>query len=438
LNASAHLFLLTDAIANLPLAGGTVTLGPAFQQSGAITNLTIAGATLAGTNTVNGTFNWNNGTIAGPLMILSNGVMNIRGTTTLLLEGPLTNAGTVTWTNNGDLDVLNGSGVYFGSIENLPGALFDIQSDQTMFNNAGGPTSFHNVGTLQKSGRTGMTGISIAVTNSGIIAILHGNISFSGGFTPVGGTLQFGMSSPTGYGSMIISGNAQLAGTLGVVWLNGFVPAFGNAFTLLNYGSFTGAFTNLNLPSGALWQVSYGPTTFTLTVTNINKLVFTTQPSSGELPGQILSPIVVQVQDPSGNPVAINGLPIRVSTNTGSGNLSGTLTQNTDPTGQATFSDLSLDATGTKTLRATATGLTTGISAPFQIVPLIGMQFTGGGVLLQLNGTNSHGITTIDVSSNLLSSWLPIYTNAPTNGVIQFLDTAATNYPIRFYRIIEQ
>src|SRR5262249_9524917 len=124
--------------------------------------------------------------------------------------------------------------------------------------------------------------------------------------------------------------------------------------------------------------------------------------------------------------------------NSGTGNVNGTLTRNTDPTGQATFSDLSLDAVGTKTLRAAATGLTAGVSTSFQIVPPIGMQLTGAGFLLQLNGTNSHAVTTIDVSTNLSSTWLPLYTNAPTNGVIQFLDAAATNYPIRFYRIIEQ
>ena len=60
-------------------------------QSGTITNLTIAGATLAGTNTVTGTFNWSNGTIAGgPLTVASNGVLNVNGpAATMYLESPL-------------------------------------------------------------------------------------------------------------------------------------------------------------------------------------------------------------------------------------------------------------------------------------------------------------------------------------------------------------
>jgi hypothetical protein len=49
---------------------------------------------------------------------------------------------------------------------------------------------------------------------------------------------------------------------------------------------------------------------------------------------------------------------------------------------------------------------------------------------------NSTAVT-IYASTNL-SSWSPIYTNAPTNGPILFLDTAATNYRARFYHILEQ
>ncbi|HWY78290.1 MAG TPA: hypothetical protein VN281_21925 [Verrucomicrobiae bacterium] len=436
------LWLLTDEISNLPLTGGTVNLGPNFQQNGAITNLTIAGATLAGTNIVTGTFNWNNGTIAGgPLTIDSNGVMNINASTTLYLENPLTNWGTVTWTNTGflgDLDVLNNNGLpYAGLIENLPGALFDIQCDHSLFNNAGSTAYFHNLGTLQKSAKSGTTGISLPVTNSGTIASLKGNLSFSGGFTPVGGALLFGLSNSNSLGVMSISGNATLGGTVGVLWLNGFVPASGNSFTVLNYGSYTGIFTNVTVPpSAAVWLTNYGPTSFTMSVASINKLGFTTQPVGGKLTNIIIAPVIVQLEDPSNNPVTISGVPITVSVNSGAGIINGTLTQSTDLTGKSTFSDLSFSAIGPKTLRATSSGLTTAISVPFQIVPLIGLQWTATGFLVQLNGTNSLAPVIIYASTNL-SSWIPIYTNAPTNGPIQFLDTSATNYRARFYHTSE-
>jgi hypothetical protein len=81
--------------------------------------------------------------------------------------------------------------------------------------------------------------------------------------------------------------------------------------------------------------------------------------------------------------------------------------------------------------------LTPATSASFRIVPLIEVQWTSSGFMLQLNGTNSFGPTIIYASTNLMS-WTPIYTNPPTTNVIQFFDTSSTNFPIRFYRAVEQ
>ena len=439
--AGGTLLLQSNAIPGLLLAGGTVYLGPAF-EGGSITNLTISGATLSGTNTVTGTFNWNNGTIAGGSMtIATNGVMNMDPTATMLLESPLTNFGILAWTNStggfaGNLELLYG-GAAFGLIENLAGALFDVQCDESLY--ASGPAYFHNIGTLQKSALTGTTGISIPVTNSGTISVLSGNIGFSGGFTPVGGSLLYGLSSPTSYGTMSVSGNVNLGGTVGVLWLNGFVPANGNSFTVLTYGSHTGVFTNFTSPPGAQWTSNYTSTSFTLSVASINQLVFTTQPVGGKLTNIILAPIVVQVEDPSSNAVPVSGIPITLSLNAGSGTVNGTLLQNTDSSGKATFGNLSFNAAGSKTLRATSPGLTSSLSVPFQILPLIGLQPTNTGFLIQLNGSNISSTVTIYASTNLANAaaWIPIYTNPPTNGSVQFLDTAATNYSRRFYRFTQ-
>ena len=439
LTGTGSLFLLSDVIANLSLAGGSVNLGPAF-EGGTITNLTIAGATLAGTNTLTGTFNCNNGAIAnGSLTIASNGVMNINGSTDFFVDCPLTNFGTVTWSNTGGLGVLNdGSAAHAGLVENLAGGLFDIQCDENLFNNVGGMAYFHNTGTLQKSALTGTTFISIPVTNSGTVSPLSGNLSFPDGFTFQGGVLLFGLSSSSSFGTASISGNATLGGTVGVVWLGGFVPASGNLFTVLTYGSHTGIFTNVIVPpSAAVWVTNYTSTSFTMSVASINKLAFTTQPIGGELTNVIIAPVVVQIEDPSNNPVAVSGVPITVGLDSGSGIVNGTLTQSTDSSGKSTFSDLSFSTVGAKTIHATSSGLTTAISVPFQILPLVGLQTTNTGFLIQLNGTNSHGSTIISASTNLIT-WIPIFTNAPTNGPILFLDTNATNFRARFYKIVEQ
>jgi hypothetical protein len=432
-----NLTLLTDVMANLPLVGGNLILGPGF-QGGTITNLTLSGSTLLSTNTVTGALNWNGGVLAAPLTIATNGLLTLSGGATHYLENTLTNAGTVVMTNSGGLVVSYASVFgYFGLIENLPGALWDIQNDQSIYNNEIGPAYFHNAGTVRKSGHTGTTMIYIPFYNSGTVTVQYGTVALDGGFTPMGGELLFGLSSPTSFGTMSILGNATLGGTVGVIWLNGFVPASGNSFTVLNYGSYTGIFTNTDLPSAALWQTNYGPTSFTISVASINKLAFTIEPAGGKLPDAILAPVVVQVEGPGGNPIATNGVPVTLSLNSGSGTLSGTLTQNTDPTGKATFSELSINSIGMKTLRASSSGLTAATSTVFAIVPLIGTQWTSSGFVLQLNGTNSLGSTIISASTNLMS-WMPIYTNAPTNGAIMFLDPTSTNFMDRFYRILQQ
>ena len=56
----------------LQLTGGTVLLGPDFQNGGKINNLVINGSTLAGTNTVTGSLTFSGGSINGPLTVGSN------------------------------------------------------------------------------------------------------------------------------------------------------------------------------------------------------------------------------------------------------------------------------------------------------------------------------------------------------------------------------
>ena len=44
------------------------------------------------------------------------------------------------------------------------------------------------------------------------------------------------------------AGNVALNGTASVTWLNGFMPAVGNSFALLDYGSQSGTFANITFP----------------------------------------------------------------------------------------------------------------------------------------------------------------------------------------------
>ena len=84
--------------------------------------------------------------------------------------------------------------------------------------------------------------ISVAFTNTATVNALVGILSFNGNFTTAGGTLAFGVSGLSSFGQINVSGNVALNGTASVAWLDGFTPAIGNSFALLNYGSHSGTF----------------------------------------------------------------------------------------------------------------------------------------------------------------------------------------------------
>jgi alpha-tubulin suppressor-like RCC1 family protein len=65
------------------------------------------------------------------------------------------------------------------------------------------------------------------------------------------------------------------------------------------------------------------------------------------------------------------------------------------------------------------------------------MTFTSGGCGLELDSLSGHGPTIIYASTNLVN-WLPIFTNPPQVGLLQFWDASATNDSARFYRAAEQ
>ncbi len=60
-----------------------------------------------------------------------------------------------------------------------------------------------------------------------------------------------------------------------------------------------------------------------------------------------------------------------------------------------------------------------------------------GGFSLIVTGLTGHGAVVLQASSNL-TAWAPISTNSATTGATQFLDAAAGNRPVRFYRAEEK
>jgi hypothetical protein len=206
--------ILNDRITKFVLASGNVVLSPTFQGSGAIQNLQLDGAYLIGTNRVSGTLGINGGGLASasPLTVTATGVLNFNGAS-VNLYAPLTNLGTINW-SGGALSLANNAGIYTCVIYNQPGALFNIQNDQTMASAGYGLESFINSGTVRKSAGLGISTFNVAFTNSGTVDAQTGTIQFGSGGnlggtynTAYGATIQFSTGSYSQSGPVTVSGS---------------------------------------------------------------------------------------------------------------------------------------------------------------------------------------------------------------------------------------
>ena len=257
------LTLTEDVPSNLVLAGGSLVLGPAFQNSGAITNLTLSGATLISTNTVTGTFVVDGGSLSGPLTIENGGLMNIASNATYL-NNLLTNAGMVTMTGNGVLYVQNNNtATYHGGVYNLPGALWDIQTNAAIYNAGYGYEFFNNAGNFRKSAGSGTASIYVPFTNTGTVTNLLGFLSFYGGGilagaydTATGATTDFAAGSFSMGVPPVLSGPGLCEFTGTTLTLTEDVPSnlvlAGGSLVLGPAFQNSGAITNLTLSGATL------------------------------------------------------------------------------------------------------------------------------------------------------------------------------------------
>ena len=187
-----------------------------------------------------------------PLTIASGGVLNISGSVTL--ENVLTNAGTVTMTGAAIMTVYDNNSTYLGGVYNLAAALWDIQTNANIYCACYGNEFFNNAGTFRRSGGSSQSTVTVPFTNTGTINALAQILSFSGAFTNVGGTLAFGVSSLASFGQINVSGSVALNGMASATWLNGFTPAVGNSFAVLDYGSHSGSLCHHNASSWIPWR----------------------------------------------------------------------------------------------------------------------------------------------------------------------------------------
>ena len=157
-------------------------------------------------------------------------------------------------------------------------------------------------------------------------------------------------SGPTG---------ATLGGTLTIAAVNG-VATFSN-LSLATAGSYTLKATSASLTLGTSGSITISPAAAT-------KLVFSQQPTNTNAGQNITPAITVNVADQYGNVVTTDSSSVTMAINSqpGGATLGGTLTA-AAANGVATFSNLSLNKTGTYTLIATDASLTSAISNSFSI-----------------------------------------------------------------------
>ncbi len=284
---SGYLLLAENVNSNLMLTGGTLELGPGFQQGGAITNLTLEGTSLMqGANQVNGTLTMTNGTINGMLTINSGGVLDeynmtlaasgsltvdgggtVNVASRLTVEGPMTNGGTINLTNASIVIYNNNTTTYNGGMDNEGQINFyGIYGDQ--IETELGEEYLINQGTISQRPGTGGSTISAAVfTDPGTLDTQEGTLTLSTVSLQSSSVLNFGLNSLTDFGNINLGKSVVLSGTVSANLNNGFAPAIGNTFKVLSFPSFTGIFAQTNLPAGYLGEGMYSATSFSLLIT---------------------------------------------------------------------------------------------------------------------------------------------------------------------------
>jgi hypothetical protein len=240
----------------------------------------ISGKTLSN----NATANWNSGnmTLSSGAVFENQGTFNANAATTMtgtvteefINHGVLTKntAGTTTtmnipFTNNGTVEVIEGSLVFQQGLENGEDVILDLGGGTL---NPGETLTIDSGDSLIGSGA-----LSANLTNSGTVSpgSSPGTITVNGDYTQeASGTLDIelgGTTPDTEHDQLVVTGAATLGGTLNVTLINGFVPELGDTFTIMTYGSVSGAFASASLPAlspGLKWGVSLGETSMRLIV----------------------------------------------------------------------------------------------------------------------------------------------------------------------------
>jgi hypothetical protein len=276
--------------------GGTLNFSGDDVMVSNATTFRQAGGTIGGSGNlvINGNFIFESGIHGGTGTTTIASGANLDFTTsstktiirTFVVDGVLTviGAGSVSITSGGQL-------INNGTVE--------IQNSNS-FGSAGG--NIVNNGNFIRTTQTGTATVSGSFTNNGVIEILIGTLSFTssslnntaqgeikglGTLSPGSNFTNDGAVSPgTSPGVLKVSGNypqsssgvlnieiggfdlnnrdslsvtqqAQLNGTLNIVFTNNFTPQIGDVFPFLSYQSRSGEFSQVNFPANVIGYIQY-------------------------------------------------------------------------------------------------------------------------------------------------------------------------------------
>jgi hypothetical protein len=227
--------------------GDTNTVGAQIQASTGNTALYVQGlATNAGTIAlIGGSFDNNARVLSNP------GVINGYGTL---------RTGGLTITESGLLSVGSGDISIFGTVTN--NGTVSIQTGRTavFFGNASGSGFYTGLGTADYLA-------SLSPGNSPASVNYEGNVTLGGAASLI---MELGGSTPGSLFDQIhVAGQLALGGTLKVTLINGFMPSTGQSFDIIDWGTLSGTFSALQLPTQngrIVWGTSQLYTTGTLSV----------------------------------------------------------------------------------------------------------------------------------------------------------------------------
>jgi hypothetical protein len=298
INNTGTIQLLSQQASTFLFINGSVTLAGSgnvmLMDSTNPTNIvagSVAGSQLTNRSTIEGT-----GTIGNASLILDNeGTINANIAAHPLTFGDagFTNGGLVeatngatlhissqTFTNQGTLQVDAGSTISAGGYTQTAGSTLvngTLSSNSTL-NIQGGVIG--GTGTVAANVTNGGTTVPGGVVNTGIFTITGNDTQ--GGTSAVNIRIG-GRTAGTQFDQFNISGPITLSGTLAISALGGFRPASGDTFTVMNFGSSSGAFahiTGLDFGSGCSLQPNLNLTNLTLQAISTGPVVVNVSPGT--------------------------------------------------------------------------------------------------------------------------------------------------------------